>query len=222
MRPSEPAPAVGEGRRGAAAGDVVLNVGDAVAVLLVEPAAGRDQRIAAAQSALIAATGRLDIRIGQRPSGRPRLDPPFPELAVSLSHRGDLLLSGFSPTADVGVDLEPATDELDAVRLARDHYRPLEAARIARLEASAARDVFLRMWVVKEAALKVTGRGVFDGLDEPDLAEVSDVLAGGHDGSALVSLRLPASSRLPAISAAMRRIALDDGRRVYCALAVRA
>jgi 4'-phosphopantetheinyl transferase len=157
----------------------ILRLADALAVVVPLAATAASRRDATAEAALSAATGRADIRILRRPSGRPALAPPYPELAVSLSARSGRLAAAFSPTARVGVDIEPlaAVHESDVARLASDHFGRGEAARIGALGPAAARNLFLKLWVAKEAVLKITGRGVYDGLNEPDLSDRIDELA---------------------------------------------
>ncbi len=195
----------------------MLQSAAAVAVLVSGVVDGTAQRIEAAQIALRQCTGRGDILIGQRPSGRPRLALPYPELAVSLSHRADLLLAAFSPIGDVGADIEIDAPDIEAHRVATDHFSPGEAAAVARAGEATARDLFLRLWVAKEAALKVSGRGVFDGVGEPDLAAHLDRLA--HDGA---EIQIAARGRLPALTLVLRRLALPQRPSIYCGLAVAA
>ncbi len=158
----------------------------------------------AAMDMLRAATGRGDIVIDRRASGRPRLAPPYPELSVSMSFRDGLLLVGFDPERAVGVDIESGSPggSFDARRLAHDHFAPAEADAIGALSDAAARDLFLRLWVAKEAVLKLTGRGIYDGVREPDLSgHIEAVLRHGGViafGSAVLVLCRPA---LPDIAA---------------------
>lgn len=174
---------------------------------------GDRDRLAAA--ALRATTCRTDIAISRRPSGRPRLAPPYPELGVSLSRRGGLLLAGFSPTAPVGVDLELWDDGLDTVRLAADHFAPAEAGAVAAASSRAvAIERLLRLWVAKEAVLKATGRGIYDGLGAPDLASVLDALCADARPVAL-----PSAAPLPAFAVAVTRLDTPSGR-AFAALAV--
>lgn len=198
-------------------GTIVLRVGDACGVLLSTAARNALERTATAQAALRAHTGRADIMIGRRSSGRPNLAPPYPELGGTLSHRDDLILAGFSPTQRVGADIEIDTPALDARQLAADHFTQAEAAAIRRLVDAAARDAFLRLWVAKEAALKLTGRGIYDGLDEPDLAPHIDVLMRDD-----LTIDVAASARLPALQLTVCRVALTGRPDIYCALAVEA
>lgn len=195
----------------------VLVVGAARAVLVLDAAPTPSARDAQAEAALRLACGLPDLTITRRPSGRPRLEPPYPELGVSLSHRGRFLLAACSPSTSVGVDIEPDTASLEPADLAADNFAPEETRLIAGLDPSAARDAFLRMWVAKEAALKVTGRGIYDGLDQPCLADAFAELR--NDGSIV---DLAASSRLPPLALAVRRLHLADGTTLYCALAVEA
>ncbi len=171
----------------------LLTLGDAAAFLI--PGVGRGGRAhyMAASACLSAYAGR-EIVVAQRSSGRPRLDRGGPELGVSLSWRDGFLLVGYSPTTHVGVDIEPDDPTLDPHQLARDHFARPEADLIAAEKTPAAqRDLFLRLWVAKEAILKTTGRGVYDGLDEPDLSAFAANLR--LDGS---SIMRAASARAPA------------------------
>ena len=182
-----------------------LEVGDAMAVLVPCDGLGSQGRDFAATRTLHRVTGRSDICISRRPSGRPRLLPPYPELGVSLSSRSGWLLAGFSPGAPVGVDLESAASlrPADAARLAGDHFAAGEATAIGTLAPAAADDLFMRLWVAKEALLKTTGRGVFDGVAEPDLSGVIDMLepedahvelrAGGWRGHKIAVRRIEAA-----------------------------
>src|SRR5690606_12257225 len=105
---------------------------------------------------------------------------------------------------------------LDAVGLAGDHFSAGEARAVAAQKNPAAqRDLFFRLWTAKEAALKTTGRGVYDGLDEPDLAFAIDQLRA--DGAVLA---FSASSRLPGGRRATRRIADRNGGEAYLARAI--
>ncbi|AYG70268.1 MULTISPECIES: 4'-phosphopantetheinyl transferase superfamily protein [unclassified Rhizobium] len=195
--------------------EVVLRVADAVAVLVRAAPGGREERDRAAEAALRSAAQRDDLVICRRPSDRPALKPPHHELGVSLSHRDDLLLAGFSPDSAVGVDIEiEDINGFDPTAFAADHFSQGEAAAIAGLDSDAAREVCYRLWVAKEAALKISGRGVFDGLDEPDLAKHLDLIR--IDGA---TIRLEAGSRLPSIAVSVTRLAGPTDQPIYCALA---
>ena len=150
----------------------LLRCGSGLGYLMHRVPSDQIERDALAGQMLRRATGLTDVAISRRPSGRPRLQPPYPELGVSMSSRAGYLLVGFSPAGAVGVDIETGNTRkpLDPMALALDHFSTNEARRVAALAPRTARDLFLRLWVAKEAVLKLTGRGVFDGLREPDLS----------------------------------------------------
>ena len=199
----------------AARSEVVLAVADAIAVLVRPVPGGREERDEAAQAALRSAAQRDDLSIYRRPSDRPALGPPYHELGVSLSHRSDLLLAGFSPDAAVGVDIEVEdANGFDPIAFAADHFSKKEAAALAPLDSATALELCYRLWVAKEAALKISGRGIFDGLDEPDLAKHLNLIL--IDGA---TMRLEAGSRLPPIALTVTRFAAPAEQPVYCALA---
>ena len=199
-----------------ASGDIVVRIGEAIAVLLETSEPDRQARDRNATAALRRLTGRADIRIERRPSGRPRLAPPYPELAISLARRGDLLLAGFSPVGRVGVDIEPVSTASapDPARLARDHLSAAEALAVGALPVEAARLVFLRLWTAKEAALKLSGRGVFDGMRLPDLSAGLAAL----DGAGTVTAVVPGGG---IVRIAIRLVQTAHGPHL-CALAVSA
>ncbi len=199
----------------------IANIGESRALLLPSAPAVASQRVTAAATALRKETARHDIAITRRPSGRPRLEAPLPELGVSLSVRDGHLLVGFSPTHTVGADIEVARSvpQVDVARLARDHYTATEAGAVAALrDGDAAHDLFLRLWVAKEAVLKATGRGVFDGLDQLDFGPVlPDLLREGS----VVGVREKLTG-MP-FRVAVRRLRAPAGARqddLYGALAV--
>ena len=195
--------------------EVVLAVADAIAILVRPMPGGRAERDQIAQTALREATQRDDLSIYRRPSERPALRPPYHELGVSLSHRTDVLLAGYSPKSAVGVDIEVEDiNGFEPVAFAADHFSPKEAAAVATFDSAAALEVCYRLWVAKEAALKISGRGIFDGLDEPDLAAQLNLLR--TDGT---TIHLGAGSRLPPIALAVTRFSNAADQSVYCALA---
>ncbi|TXI08587.1 MAG: 4'-phosphopantetheinyl transferase superfamily protein [Rhizobium sp.] len=195
--------------------EIVLTVADAIALLVRPAPGGREERDAAAQAALRGAAQRDDLFIYRRPSDRPALKPPYHELGISLSHRADLLLTGFSPEKAVGVDIEiEDAVGFDPIAFAADHFSRNEATAIAGLDISTALDICYRLWVAKEAALKISGRGIFDGLDEPDLSTQLDLIR--IDGS---TVRAGAGSRLPAVALSVARLERSANQAIYCALA---
>lgn len=194
-----------------------VRCGTAVAVLLIGAPKDRPGRDRMATAALKAATGSPSIQVGRRPSGRPCLEPPHCELGVSMSARDDLLLAGCDLERPVGVDLELAgTLQADeACRLARDHFPAEEADRISALPPGVAGDVFLCHWVAKEAALKLTGRGVFDGLLWPRVS-ISRVPSPG----AVAMLDVAGAAGSDRLRLAIARLPVGDNRHAIVGLCV--
>ena len=194
---------------------IVLTFGSATAVLIDGAPRAATDRDELAASALRLATGRADISIGRRPSGRPKLEPPYYELGVSLAARESLLLAGFAPGQNVGVDLEVDGTALgdDPAGLARDHFALGEAHAISRLGGAEAKDLFLRFWVAKEAVLKATGRGIVDGLQWPELGQWSEQLRAGEP----IRLKQQQGTTLGIL---IEKLDFGASNPVYCALAV--
>lgn len=91
------------------------------------------------------------------PHGKPRCAgaPAF-----NLSHSGDLILLGFHPHREVGVDVERARPELDWRPIARQVFPPAAAAALESLPAGSQAQAFLRAWCRLEARLKACGEGL--------------------------------------------------------------
>jgi 4'-phosphopantetheinyl transferase len=193
-----------------------VDLAGALALLLVDP--GQDGEMADVwlRDVLRGASGRPDIELIRRPSGRPSLGPPYHELGVSISRRCGLVLAGFAPDRAVGVDVERgnAVSSDEVVFLAKDHFALREAAAVADRPEEAARDLFLRLWVSKEAALKTTGRGIYDGVDEPDLhLHLAEIVASAP-------ITVSAGRRTPMMTLGCKTWKLSGAGLIYGALAV--
>jgi 4'-phosphopantetheinyl transferase len=90
---------------------------------------------------------------------------PIPQVFLSSSHSGPVVVAAASADAPVGVDVETAAalrswlaadlDGFDQLTLS-----PAERAALARLEPTRANPARLRLWVRKEAVLKAAGVGL--------------------------------------------------------------
>jgi 4'-phosphopantetheinyl transferase len=96
--------------------------------------------------------------------GRPYL-PEAPQLWFSFSACPRGFLGAWSSTHAVGVDLEDRTRPLEAAELAHRYFREAEARAVAGADAPARPALFLKLWTLKEAALKSIGEGLPFGLD---------------------------------------------------------
>jgi 4'-phosphopantetheinyl transferase len=120
------------------------------------------RRIVLAESLGVPA-GRLEL--GREPSGRPyAVAPDGSRVSVSASSRGDVALVACIRHADLGVDVESASELGVAPRLIEEIASPSERAVLDALDASVRRDALLRLWTRKEALLKAIGTGIVEGL----------------------------------------------------------
>ncbi len=88
-----------------------------------------------------------------------KADPGEPPLLaegwgyISMSHCTDALLIGWS-SAKIGVDIERKDRQLQAYKLSKRFFTHYENCEIENLSSSQARELVLKRWVVKEAAVK--------------------------------------------------------------------
>lgn len=104
--------------------------------------------------------------------GRPFIAAPDPTLHFSLARRGGLLTLAAARGRLVGVDLElplpgPWIDTVAGDFFAADEVRWLDS-----LSEHDRGDGFFRLWTAKEAVLKALGRGIAQGMAEPDFSEI--------------------------------------------------
>jgi 4'-phosphopantetheinyl transferase len=188
----------------------------ASALLLVDPRLDCELADIWLRDVLRREFGRPDIDLIRRPSGRPSLAPPYHEVGVSISRRCGLIFAGFAPDGAVGVDLEPGSSvsSEEVVLLAKDHFAIREAEAVTGRRDEAARDLFLRLWVSKEAALKTTGRGIYDGVDEPDLhPHLAEIVASAP-------ILVCAGRRIPMMTLECKTWKLSGAGLIYGAVAV--
>lgn len=105
----------------------------------------------------------LRWRLG--PHGKPELAMPGPR--VSFSHSGELAALATAPARRVGVDIQQLLPRLDVARMAARFYPPQEAEFVASgIEPARQVDRFTRLWVRKEAFVKVAGGRLLPGLEQ--------------------------------------------------------
>ena len=107
------------------------------------------------------------LRFALSAHGKPQLDPDAAGRAApqfNLSHAGGWWLMAVAD-GPVGVDLEMAGRNVDAVRIATRVFTPGEQAalRLAAGDEAASRAAFLDCWTRKEALLKALGTGFAGG-----------------------------------------------------------
>ena len=79
-------------------------------------------------------------------------------------------LGAWSSTHAIGVDIEDPTRDIEALELARYFFTRAETAVVNESGSPARTPTFLRLWTLKEAALKSIGEGLPFGLDAFEFA----------------------------------------------------
>lgn len=106
------------------------------------------------------------IAFAAGPAGKPELAGPLAgALCFNLSHSGPRALVGVSPRAAIGVDVEALRPIPDALRIARAHFAPAEAAALSALPRDMVEAAFTGLWTRKEAVAKALGTGLSLPLD---------------------------------------------------------
>jgi phosphopantetheinyl transferase len=90
--------------------------------------------------------------------GRPTLAEGFPEIHFSVSHTDDVALVAVSTERNLGVDVEPVDQELDADVIS-DFCHFKESTRLQDFPPHKKTREFLRLWTQKEAYSKLVGLG---------------------------------------------------------------
>ncbi len=93
-----------------------------------------------------------------------------PGLYFNLAHSGATALFAFSPSFDVGVDVELVQPEFEGDRIAERFFSPAEIEALQALPEEDRRVAFLSCWTRKEAFLKARGDGLTLALDSFDVS----------------------------------------------------
>lgn len=94
-------------------------------------------------------------------NGKPYL-AQYPDIHFNLSHSGDYVCCAVSDVP-VGIDLQKITDVKEGI--ARRFFTDKDNQRLARCDGENWKKLFFRMWSVKESYIKLTGKGMTQGLD---------------------------------------------------------
>lgn len=153
------------------------------------------------------------LRWRRGPHGKPELAGPGPWPQISLSKSGGLAALAVAANRPVGVDIQKLLAGLDVARLARRFYPPEEARFVTSDEArQVAR--FTRLWVRKEACVKVSGGRLLPGLALTVLG-TAGTGTGPPAGPYLVrDLRVPRGFRAAVAADGMRPFSITC-HRIY-------
>lgn len=108
------------------------------------------------------------------------LDGTQVPISFNLSHSGNFGLIALSPSRSVGIDVEERRDRIDLDGVARQVFAATERDALARLDRVEKRDLFFRLWTLKEALIKAKGTGFH--YDPSRFAVPQGVLAGSDNG----------------------------------------
>lgn len=126
--------------------------------------------------ALAAASGH-EARLCRPGDGRPDTAVEPPGWRLSISHSGGMAGCAVSSGSAIGLDIEPLTRRPDWHKLVRRWFGPREQAWLL---AGNDPEAFLKVWTLKEAWLKATGRGIANNLQTLEVA-ADFRLAGDRD-----------------------------------------
>lgn len=99
--------------------------------------------------------------------GKPCLKQPSPlPLSFNLSHSGHWLAIGIIARAEIGVDLQEFREAPSTLKMARRYFHPEEVEQLQASAGEERRELFYRLWTLKEAFFKARGTGIVTGLEK--------------------------------------------------------
>ncbi len=113
------------------------------------------------------------VAIESLASGKPVLEDG--SVAFSVAHSGEWVVWAFARGGAVGVDLERVRSEVAWAAVARRYFSGAEQALLRRVEDPVR--VFFDLWVMKEALVKASGKGVFAGMADAVVSVESEGVA---------------------------------------------
>ncbi len=101
-------------------------------------------------------------RFGKDPNDKPKLVEPadFNSLRFNLTHTTDLVVCAITRMGEVGVDAEDISQPVDAPLVARHFFSRRTQGQLATLAPDARAAQLFERWVLKEAYVKATGKGL--------------------------------------------------------------
>ena len=127
-----------------------------------------------------------DVIVGHGTGGAPRLLRPQAPLWLSVGSRGPLTALAVSPRP-VGIDIE-LLDQAGAPPL--DMLHPRERAMLSQCPPDAVWPIFLRLWCVKEAYLKMSGTGFTRRLETLEVRDMGETVAILDEGVAIAGIAI--------------------------------
>jgi 4'-phosphopantetheinyl transferase len=95
-------------------------------------------------------------------------------LQFSMSHSAGLAVFAFGRSGGVGVDIERVNGFSEMREFATMNFTPAEIKELDRCAESMRHEIFLKLWVRKEAVLKASGEGLSISLNRIDVSSLND------------------------------------------------
>jgi len=111
-----------------------------------------------------------EVALTTGPYGKPHL-AEHSGLYFNVAHSGGLALLAFTTMGEIGVDVEVARQNFDALDIITWNFTENERAIVAAAGTHQEQvSIFLRFWTRKEAVLKAAGAGILRGLNTVDVS----------------------------------------------------
>ncbi len=128
----------------------------------------------------IAADKKGPFEVAYTEGGKPYL-PDNPKLHFNLSHSGAYVCCAVSGEP-VGVDIQQITEVKEG--MAERFFTEKDKQRLSALRGEEKKQLFFRMWSIKESYLKLTGKGITAGLDSFEIDwKGNKILDGGTEAA---------------------------------------
>ena len=117
--------------------------------------------------------------------GKPRIanPPPGLDVAFNLTHSHQMVAAAVTLAGEIGVDVEALDRRSMDPAIADEYFAPEESAALRALpDERAMRELFVRLWTLKEAFIKATGRGLAQPLSDFAFVSTDPVRIVFHDG----------------------------------------
>lgn len=100
-------------------------------------------------------------------NGKPQLRQPAPlPMSFNLSHSGDWVVIAMTVDTAIGVDIQQQRAHHSVMDLARRYFHANEVTALECREGRNQKELFFRLWTLKESYFKARGSGIATGLDK--------------------------------------------------------
>jgi 4'-phosphopantetheinyl transferase len=129
-------------------------------------------------------------------NGKPHLAVGGVEIDFNVSHSVDWVVLAFGRDRNIGVDVEKIKWEMDVMSIASRFFAPTEVALVE--NAADKHTMFFQLWARKEAYVKASGSGIFQGLGNFSVPMAGGALPEKAEQDGWIFQRLEAGSKYAA------------------------